>query len=136
MYILSFLACHSIFAARSFVNDPPVHSYVPAESDVTNKKEQNRISIVSANLQFSHDVESLFEEIHSAVPVVDIYILQEVTGDADAKDNNSAFLLAEKIGYHAVFTPYMNHPNGNVDFGTAVISRWPIKQVDSLDFTK
>ena len=64
--------------------------------------------------------------------VVDIFVLQEVTGQEDSQHHNSAFLLAEKIGYHAVFTPYMNHPNGDVDFGTAILSRWPIEHAESL----
>ena len=132
MCFLYFFACHSFFASRSFINDPPVHSFTPLEGVLTDSQEEEKVSIVSTNLWFSQNIEALVDEIHTSVSVVDIFVLQEVTGQEDSQHHNSAFLLAEKIGYHAVFTPYMNHPNGDVDFGTAILSRWPIEHAESL----
>ena len=58
-----------------------------------------------------------------------MFLLQEATGTS--QQENAASYLAEKLGYDSVFTPFMNHPNGNIEFGTAILSRWPLEKSSS-----
>jgi endonuclease/exonuclease/phosphatase family metal-dependent hydrolase len=67
----------------------------------------------------------------------DIIALQEVWGD---ETTNQAAELATELGYHYIFAPaidigetVLDHNFGkSLSFGNALLSRWPIKQHDSI----
>ena len=120
--VLFFFACHTFFASRSMVDSPKKYTY-DAESIHTDP--DSFVSVVSVNLWFSKDVEQLFADIEKEHPDVDIFLLQEATGTSEQE--NAVIHLAKRLGYYAVFTPFINHPNGNVEFGTAIVSRWKLE---------
>ena len=124
---LSFLSCHSVFESRSLVNSPKIYTY-NSESVIADP--DSHISVMSMNLWFSQDVDHLLDEIEEEISNVDVFLIQEATGTS--QQENAASYLAEKLGYVSVFTPFMNHPNGNVEFGTAILSRWPLENPQVL----
>ena len=104
------------------VDSPKKYIY---DAEVISEDPDSLVSVVSVNLWFSKDIDQLLADIEKEHPNVDIFLLQEATGVSEQE--NAVIYLAKKLGYHAVFTPFMNHPNGNVEFGTAIVSRWKLE---------
>jgi len=79
-------------------------------------------TVVTFNVQFARKVDLAIEVLRStpAMQDADVFLLQEM--DAPGVER-----IATALALNALFLPSGVHPKTGQDFGTAVLSRWPIE---------
>lgn len=93
---------------------------------------ETRLKVLTWNIWWRHgpwEDRSMVIEKSLAEIDADIIVLQEVWSD---KNTNYAAVLADKLGFHFVYDNCMDM--GDVGFGNAILSRWPITQSDVVTF--
>lgn len=90
------------------------------------------IQLVTYNLKFCEQPSLLTEDLMrlETLKQADVLLFQEVVGVP--RRENCVQDLARSLSYYAVFIPAMRHPKNNLDFGNAILSRWPIENVHKI----
>ncbi|MBM75950.1 MAG: hypothetical protein CMK59_11170 [Proteobacteria bacterium] len=109
--------------------ESPVYHYVP----LSNRLDQDeKIQIVTYNLQFCEKIDLIVEDIErlEQIKSADLFLFQEVVGPPGGP--HCVQELAEELNFYASYAPAMRHPKNNLDFGNAILSRWPIVDVQKF----
>jgi endonuclease/exonuclease/phosphatase family metal-dependent hydrolase len=85
------------------------------------------LRVVSYNIKFSSDVPAVVDAFRND-PIMrqaDLIFLQEVTGDPKGTQNAAAD-IASALGMNYLYSPAVIHPRNHLDFGNAILSKWPL----------
>ncbi len=115
--------------------DPQSPIYTGNFSDrPTEQRATRNYKIVSYNLHFSKEIVKI-GEYFSSLPELkdaDVIFLQEVTGIPGDSQKHSAQYLAQKLKYNYVYAPAFIQPSNSLDFGVAVLSKFPIRSFQKI----
>lgn len=90
--------------------------------------EPDTLRVVTFNIQYGRLVEQAVAELlaNPALRAPDVLLLQEMDGPGVQR-------IAQALGLHAAYIPASIHNRTGVDFGNAVLSRWPLRDVRGID---
>ncbi len=93
-------------------------SYAETPADFAGK-----IKIVSWNIKFAKEVEQALTELQEveALQDADFLLLQEM-------DEAGVDAIARTLGYNYVYYPASVHAENGLNFGNAILSKWPLSQ--------
>jgi endonuclease/exonuclease/phosphatase family metal-dependent hydrolase len=79
------------------------------------------LRVVTYNVQWARHIDRAIHVLQNRAPLTDadIVVLQEMDPDGTRR-------IAEALGMQWVYYPAVIHPKRGLDFGNAVLSRWPI----------
>jgi endonuclease/exonuclease/phosphatase family metal-dependent hydrolase len=103
-------------------------------SYATNKNQiPQTIKVVSYNISFSQNLGEVITTLESNEKLrkADILLIQEIVGSPDGS-NNTAAVLAKRLGLNYVFIPGQIHPKLQKDYGSAILSPWPLDEIQKI----
>ncbi len=97
-------------------------SYAETPADFSGK-----IKIVSWNIKFAEEVEQALTELQEveALQGADFLLLQEM-------DEAGVDAIARTLGYNYVYYPASVHAENGLNFGNAILSKWPLSQPEKI----
>lgn len=90
------------------------------------------LRVVSYNVNFALKPDRIIRDLQTAVELknADIILLQEVTGPIGGQEN-APEIIARALHLNYVFSPGMIH--GGVDYGNAILSRYPVNRFRKIN---
>ena len=112
-------------ACRTGIDYPsttgPRHAGAPPDAAIATRAQPETLRIVSFNIEFARRIDPAIALLTSdtALRSADVILLQEMDAPATKR-------VADALGMWYVYYPAIFHRRTRRDFGTAVLSRWPI----------
>lgn len=111
-------ACQS---TQNFVRaDGPVFigAYAPEPPDFS-----GNLKVVTWNIKFAQEIDQAIGELQSQAELrgADFLLLQEM-------DETGVDAIARTLGYNYVYYPASVHAENGLNFGNAILSKWPLSQ--------
>ena len=128
-------AVTSLTTARNYLSaDSPIYQNSFVDQDLDPRPYNGIIKIVSFNIQFSKDVAKVLKELGSngQIKSADIIFLQEVVGVPGHANAHAAEIIAKKLNMNYAYAPAFIHHRNEMDFGVAILTRFPIKDVKKI----
>ncbi len=119
-FLLSGLLCAASCSVPKTYTSPEGPVYEGAYSCET-RRTAGKVTVVSYNIALGERIDLAVAEFRGAPALrcADIVLLQEMHPEA-------VRAMAESLGYDYVYYPSVVHVKHGKDFGTAVLTRWPI----------
>lgn len=83
--------------------------------------------VVSYNIRYAKEIEQAIEELKTSAELAnaDVVLLQEMDESATAE-------IADALDTNFVYFPAAIHANNGKNFGTAILSRWPLSDPEKI----
>ncbi len=96
----------------------PANTGTPSDDDLL---------VVSYNIRYAEQIDRAISDLQTIAPLpeADLLLLQEMDEDGTA-------VIAEALGYNYVYFPAAIHAESGQNFGTAILSRWPLRAAEKL----
>ncbi len=91
---------------------------------------EKKITAVSYNIEFSKKLPAIIKQLKKLQ--ADVVFLQEVVGVPDSKKSHAAHDIAQALEMEYVYAPAFIHPKNELDFGVAVLSKYPLSDVSKI----
>jgi endonuclease/exonuclease/phosphatase family metal-dependent hydrolase len=102
-------------------------AHAPDARDRTCGAQDGALKVVTFNIEFAREIERAIALLRTSAALrdFDILLLQEM-------DEPGVQRIARALGLNYVYVPSTIHPQADHDFGTAVLSPWPLDQTRKL----
>jgi endonuclease/exonuclease/phosphatase family metal-dependent hydrolase len=100
---------------------PPVRSDGVGAASLAPEGPSRSVRVVTYNVQWAKHIDRAIHVLRNREPLTDadIVLLQEMDPEGTRR-------IADALGMEWVYYPAVIHPKRGLDFGNAVLSRWPI----------
>jgi endonuclease/exonuclease/phosphatase family metal-dependent hydrolase len=136
--LISIGQAHALSSSKNERNylssDYPIYQNSFVQQDFNPRPYNGIIKIVSYNIQLSKDINRVLRELkyNDQIKSADVILLQEVVGIPGRANAHAAEIIAKKLNLNYVYAPAFIHHKNEMDFGVAILSRFPIENVKKI----
>lgn len=97
-------------------------------------KPDHVLKIVSYNIKFSENLEKVIFQLkyNPRLKNAKVIFLQEVVGIPGDAHGHAAEVIAKELGMNYAYAPAFVHQKNDLDFGVAILSKFPLKNVTKI----